>query len=331
MAGKPFNVPFGPQALQAKPAHFLEKTMSRKSILKSVAALATAATLAFSLTACGSDEAPKDKVESSTLGTEADPVRIGVVGAEDYWATFTEEAKKKDLFVEIVDLGEYTIPNTALTEGEIDLNQFQHLLFLAGYNVDSGEDLTPIAGTAVYPLGLYSQKHTSVDTITGGEVAIPNDPTNLSRALLVLQDAGLVKLKDGGSAYSTEFDVLPESKVKVVPVSAEQTVLSLPDVEASIVNNDFLADANLKATDAIYRDSAESEGARPYINVWVSRAEDKDNAVFKQLLDVYKSKVVQDGVLEASGGTAAFANQTGAELEGYLKEIQDDYSAANTK
>lgn len=326
MAGKPFNVPLAARPRRQSPAFQMEKTMTRKISFKSVAALATAATLAFSLTACSSDEtAANDK------GTEANPVKIGVVGAEDYWPTFEEAAEAEGIYVEIVDLAEYSIPNTALTEGEIDLNQFQHLLFLAGYNVDAEQDLAPIAATAVYPLGLYSEKHTSVDSITSGEIAVPNDPTNLSRALLVLQDAGLVELKDGGSAYSTELDVLPSSKVTVVPVDAAQTVVSLPDVEASIINNDFLADANLLPTDALYRDSADSEGARPYINVWAARQDDKGNELYAKLVEIYKSDAVQEGVLAASGGTAAVANQTGAELEGYLAEIQEDFKAANGK
>jgi D-methionine transport system substrate-binding protein len=308
--------------------------MTRKSPLKSVVALATAATLAFSLAACSQDSGEQntgDDTQASTKGTEADPVKLGVVGAEDYWPVFVEEAEKEGIYVEIVDFSEYSIPNVALTEGEIDLNQFQHLLFLAGYNVDAGQDLAPIAATAVYPLGLYSQKHTSVDTITGGEIAVPNDPTNLSRALLVLQDAGLIELRDGGSAFSTELDVLPESKVTVRPVDAAQTVVSLPDVEASIVNNDFLKDAGLEASDALYRDSAEAEGARPYINVWVARDAEKDSELYAKLVEIYKRDVIQEGVLEASGGTAAVANQSGAELEGFLDEIEADFKAANKK
>ncbi|WP_435299249.1 MetQ/NlpA family ABC transporter substrate-binding protein [Timonella sp. A28] len=300
--------------------------MSRTSLLKSLAAVAAAATLTFSLTACGNDNAKEN--ESSAKGTKDNPVTIGVVGAEDYWPTFEAEAEKQGIHVEIRDLAAYDLPNTALTDGDLDLNQFQHLLFLAGYNVEAGEDLTPIGATAVYPLGVYSKKHTSIDQIKGGDVAVPNDPTNLSRALLVLQDAGLIKLRDGGTAFSTEFDVLPESIVKVIPVDATQTVLSLPDVEASVVNNDFLKDAGLKATDAIYKDSADSEGARPYINIWVSRAEDKDNETFKKLVDIYKTQPIQDGVLAASDGTAAFANQTGAELEGYLTQIEEDLKAS---
>ena len=297
--------------------------MSSKNIFKSLTALAAAATLALSLSACGSSEVKTND------GSKENPIKIGVVGAEDYWPTFVAEAEKEDLFVEIVDLGQYTIPNTALADGEIDINQFQHLLFLAGYNEDAKDNLAPFAATAVYPLGVYSQKHESIETITGGEIAIPNDPTNLSRALLVLQDAGLVELKDGGTAFSTELDVLDTSKVKVVPVDAAQTVISLPDVEASVVNNDFLADAGLSATDAIYSDQADSEGARPYINIWVSRDEDKGNETFAKLVEIYKSDVVQEGVLAASGGTAAIANQTGPELEGFLKKIQEDVTASN--
>lgn len=297
--------------------------MSRKNIFKSVTALAAAAVLTFSLAACsGSDEV---KVSE---GTKEDPIRIGVVGAEDYWPVFVEEAEKEGLFVEIVDLGGYDVPNKALAEGEIDVNQFQHLLFLAGYNEETGGSLTPFAATAVYPLGVYSQKHESIDTITGGKVAVPNDPTNLSRALLVLQDAGLIELKDGGSAFSTELDVLDSSKVEVVPVEAAQTIISLPDVEAAVVNNDFLADAGLVATDAIYADSADAEGARPYINVWVSRDADKTNDTLAKLVEIYKGDVVQEGVLAASGGTAAIANQSGSELEGFLKDIQDDIKAS---
>src|SRR5690606_14753864 len=157
------------------------------------------------------------------------------------------------------DLQDYTQANPSLSQGELDANQFQHLQFLAGYNVDADDDLTPIGATAVYPLGLYSEKHDSVEQIpAGGEVAVPNDPTNLARALLVMQDAGLVDLKDGGSAVSTKADVLPGSKVTVTPVAAEQTPIQLQSVDASIVNNDFLEDAGLSADDALFQDDPDS-------------------------------------------------------------------------
>ena len=288
--------------------------MSRTSVLTAVAAL----TLAGLLGACSSDSGSDE------------PIRIGVVGAADeQWKIFEQKAEAAGFDVEIVDFQDYAQPNPALTQGELDLNQFQHLKYLSEYNVSAGEDLVPIAATAVYPLGLYSKQYSSVEEIPeGAEIAIPNDPSNLARGLLVLQDAGLVVLRDGGSAYSTEADVLPESKVKVTPVDAAQTAIALNSVAASIINNDFVADAGLNPADAIFQDDAASEAARPYINVWAVRAEDKDNEEFFTLIEIWKDQEVQDALLEQSGGTAVLANQSAEELQGYLEKIQADTAAA---
>lgn len=289
--------------------------MSRKKLLSAAAAL-----LAVSLLgACSSADA-----------SDAGPIKIGVVGAADeQWKVFEAKAEEAGIDVEVIDFQDYAQPNPALTQGELDLNQFQHLKFLAEYNVAAGEDLVPVAATAVYPLGLYSKQFTSLDEIPeGAEIAIPNDPSNLARALLVLQDAGLVVLKDGGSAYSTEADVLPESKVTVTPVDAAQTAIALNSIAASIINNDFVADAGLEPTDALYQDDAGSEGARPYINVWAARAADADNEDYAKVIALFKETDVQDALLAGSGGTAVLANQTAAELQGYLADIQADGESA---
>lgn len=295
--------------------------MNRKtSLVSALSAVALVATLS----ACGGDPAP-----TSTGGGAAttETVRIGVVGAsDDHWRIFEEKAEDAGYDVEIVDFTEYSLPNPALTAGDLDLNQFQHILYLAQYNVEAGEDLVPIGATAIYPLGLYSKKYESVDDIPeGSEVAIPNDPTNLARALLVLQDAGLVTLRDGGSAFSTEADVIAEeSRVTVTPVDAQQTALALDSVAASIINNDFLTDAGIDPDSALYADDADSDGARPYINIWAARAEDADNATYLELVEIYEDPEVQDALLEASGGTAVLANQPAAELAEILAEVEAD-------
>lgn len=296
--------------------------MSRSTrTARTLGAASLVAALTFGLAACSSDES-----SDAAKGDESNPVIIGVVNAaaDDQWSVFEEQAEAEGISVEIKDLGDYSLPNAALTSEEIDLNQFQHLQFLAEYNANTGEDLTPIGATAVYPLSLYSSKYTSVDEIpTGAEIAIPNDPTNLARALLVLQDAGLLKLKDGGSSVSTELDVLAdESTVTVTPVDATQTAVNLDSIDGAVVNNDFIKDAGLSADAALYQDSAEAEGARPYINVWVSRAADSGDETFLKLVEISHSPEVQDALLEASGGSAVIADQDGATLQGYLDEIQ---------
>lgn len=286
---------------------------------RAISALAVAASLALGLSACGADE------QETASGESDAPVKIGVVNAaDDQWTIFEEKADAAGIAVEIIDLGDYTLPNPALTQGELDLNQFQHLQFLAEYNVNSDEDLTPIGATAVYPLSLFSTKHDSVDAIPeGAEIAVPNDPTNLARALLVLQEAGLLELADGGSSASTEADVLDTSRVKVTPVDATQTATNLESIDGAVVNNDFIQDAQLDPADALFSDNAESEGARPYINVWVARAEDKDNETFAELVEISHDAEVEAALQEAAGGSAFIADQSAEELAEILKEIED--------
>ena len=288
-----------------------------------VLATGLAAVTALALSACAAADV------TAATGTTEDPVRIGVVNSgDDYWDTFTDLAEKEGIAVELVNFSDYQLPNQGLTDGDLDLNQFQHLQFLAGYNTASGQDLTPIGATAVYPLGLYSQKHDSVEAIPdGGEIAIPNDATNQARALLVLQEAGLVALRDGGSAFSTPADILEdESRVTVTPVDAAQTALALQDVDASIINNDFVGDADLAAEDAIFSDDPDSAAAEPYINVWVARADDADNEVFQQLIEIYHSPEVEEGVLEAAGGTGVIKDNPASELQEILAGIEADAS-----
>jgi D-methionine transport system substrate-binding protein len=143
----------------------------------------------------------------------------------------------------------------------------------------------------------------------------------------VLQEAGLIVLREGGSAFSTPADILEdESRVTVTPVEAAQTALALQDVDASIINNDFLGDADLTAEDAIFSDDPDSDAAAPYINVWVARADDAENEVFQQLVEIYHSPEVEEGVLEASGGTGVIKDNSATELQEILAGIEADAS-----
>jgi len=260
-----------------------------------------------------------------------DVVTIGVVGASDpYWADYKEAAADAGIEVDIVDFADYSQPNPALTEGEIDLNQFQHIVYLADYNVSTRQDLAPIGATAIYPLGLYSTKVTSVDGIKKGDtVAVPNDPSNLSRSLLVLQSAKLIVLKDGGTIFSTLDDIdTKKSKVSVKALEASLTATSLPDIAAAIINNDFVEKAGLKFSDAIAKDDPTDPNALPYVNVFAARAEDKDNATYKKLVEIFQqSTKVQDGVRAVSGGSAELVTTPVSELEKSLKDVEEDTAA----
>lgn len=285
-------------------------------ISRKLLSLAAAPLFVLGIAACG-----------SAAGDEG-TVKIGVVGASDpYWATYEEAAEAEGIDVEIIDFAEYTQPNPALTEGELDLNQFQHIIYLARYNVSAGEDLVPVGSTAIYPLGLYSTQYDSVEEIPdGATVAVPNDESNLARGLLVLQSAGLVSLADGGSAFSTLDDVdEAKSKVKVTTLEASLTPTSLPDVAAAIINNDFVEDAGLSAADAIAQDDPSDPKAIPYVNVFAARSGEENNETYLKLVEIYQNtQAVLDGVQKASGNTAEFPKVPVEDLRSSLAEVQKD-------
>ncbi|MGO1543718.1 MAG: MetQ/NlpA family ABC transporter substrate-binding protein [Gulosibacter sp.] len=281
--------------------------------------LATAGALALvgSLAACSS-------------GSD-DTVTLGVVGAsEPYWETFEAAVEAEGIDLEIVDFGDYNQPNPALSAGELDINQFQHVIYLAEHNNASGDTLTTIGSTAIYPLGLYSDKHDSVDAIPdGGVVGVPNDTTNLARGLLVLQSAGLIALEDGGSPYSTVDDIIAEeSRVTVEVFNADLIPASLPDLDAGIINNDFVTDAGLTAEDAIAQDDPSDPAALGYVNVFAVRDEDKDNETLLQIVEIYQNnEEVQQGVIASSGGTAEMLVIPAEDLAAQLQEIQEAQNA----
>ncbi|POH62446.1 methionine ABC transporter substrate-binding protein [Cryobacterium zongtaii] len=289
---------------------------TKKSIL---AALALGASVTL-LAGCAGGAGGNDKT-----------VKIGVVGASDpYWADYTEAAAEEGITVEVVDFADYNQPNPALTNGDIDMNQFQHLVYLADYNVSSGEDLTPIGATAIYPLGLYSTKVTDVaDLGKGDTVAVPNDASNLARALLVLQSADLLTLKDGGTIFSTLDDVDTEkSLVTVTALEPSLTATSLPDVDAAIINNDFVEKAGLKFEDALVKDDPSDESALPYVNVFAVRADDKDNETYAKLVELFQTTTtVTDGLLEVSGNSAVLATTSPADLQAALATVEKDTAA----
>lgn len=305
----------------------MSRIPARRSSLRALAAGLGAIALTASLAACSQGAANP----GASAGSAEDPVRIGVVGAsEPYWAEYEAAAEAAGIQVEIVDFAEYSQPNPALSAGEIDLNQFQHVLYLAQYNVSASDDLVPIGATAIYPLGLYSQKYGSTAEIpAGSQIAIPNDESNQARALLVLQSAGLITLKEGGSPYSTPDDIIAaESKVTVLPVDASLTGPSLPDVAGSVINNDFLGDAGLSPEQAIATDDAEDPAAQPYINIFAAKAEDAANPTYLKLVEIYQNdQPTTSGVIASAGGAAKLVQTSAEELLASLQATQEQYRA----
>lgn len=279
------------------------------------AALGLAAILAAtSLTACGRGDSDSDAIKLGT--TEADM---------SYWPVFISEAEKAGLKIETKQFADYNTPNRALAEKEIDANLFQHLKFLSEHNAASGDNLLPIGSTYLVPLALYWKGHNSLDGIEGQEVALPNDPSNQGRAINVLVQAGLIKLKTDGLISPTPADIdEAASKVKIVPVDSAQTPAVYGEGKPAIINNTFLERASIDPSLAIFKDDANSSEAEPYINAIVVRAEDVNDEKLAKLVDAYHSDAVQEAVAKDSKGTSVEVKRDKEDLKKIVERLQAD-------
>ncbi|WP_091470310.1 MetQ/NlpA family ABC transporter substrate-binding protein [Paenarthrobacter nitroguajacolicus] len=269
---------------------------------------------ALSLSACGG--------ASSGSSTAANTkVVIGVDdGAEEHWTLLKNKLKDQGIDLEVKNFTDGAQINTATQQGQVDINLFQHLKYLSQFNVNSNGTLVPVGATAVYPLALYSEKFKSVEDLPAdAEVAIPNNPTNQARALLNLQTAGLLQLKDGGNSLSTPAEIT-SSKIKVVPVDSNQTVNALKGTtDAAVVNNTQAQKGGLGDEKIIFKEDLNSESLAPYINGFVVKADRKDDPTWKKIVDAYHSPEVEASVTKLNDGNLQFkADWTAAKLQEVL-------------
>ena len=225
-------------------------------------------------------------------------VKVGVVGEQlDQWTPIIDSLAKEGVTVQLVKFGDYIIPNQALEDGDIDLNAFQHYAFLNNQIRDKGYKLCAIGDTFIAPLGLYSRKIKSLSELKSGDkIAIPNDATNGGRSLKVLEAAGLIRV-DPKAGYVPEVSDITENRlgIQFVQVEASQTAGLLPDVAASIINGDHALDHGFFPTkDAIYLEKPGSGSDNPYVNIIAARIADKDDPVYKKIVDAYHSEVVRE-------------------------------------
>jgi len=284
-------------------------------VKKFVAALAVVP-LVFSLAACGS---------SSNGNGDSKKITIGVVGNETANQVLKDEAAKQGITIEYSEFTDYAQPNPAVDAGDNDMNRFQHIAYLANYNVSSGKDLQIVGSTNIYPMAIFSKKHKKVDEIPqGGTIAIPNDSVNEARALLLLKAQNLVTFKSEVHTPTHNDIDTGKSKVKVTPVDATQTVIAMESVDASVINNTFLADAGLSPSDALAQDDPNNPDARRYVNLFVAQKDKVNDETYKKVVEIFHSKAVQDAVKEDSKNTAVEVNLSQDELK---KALEDEEAA----
>jgi D-methionine transport system substrate-binding protein len=215
-------------------------------------------------------------------------------------------AEKDGLKVEIVEFNDYIQPNVALSQGDIDINSFQHQPYLDNIIKDRNYDIVSVAKTVIFPMGIYSGKIKNIgDVPQGGTVAIPNDPTNGGRALLLLEKIGLLKLKPGMGLNATAADIAENPKrIVVKELDAAQIPRILTDVDVAAINTNYAMTAGLVPNkDAIALEDANS----PYANILAVQSKNRENASVKKLIKAYQSDEVKNFINEHFKGSVAVA------------------------
>ncbi|MCW8995232.1 MAG: MetQ/NlpA family lipoprotein [Psychromonas sp.] len=257
--------------------------------LKKIFAVASLAS-ALILTGCND----KDTVVEAQKAADNNKITVGVIaGSEAQVAEVAAKVAKEkyNLDVELVIFSDYITPNAALDEGSIDINAFQHKPYLDQQIKDRGYKFAIAGNTFVYPIAAYSNKIKSIDELKeGDQIAVPSDPTNLARALMLLEHQGLIKLKEGADLSATVLDIVSSPKnLKIVELEAPQLPRALDDVSLAIINNTYAGSINLTAEkDGIFVEDKES----PYVNLIVARQDNINSKNVKTFVKAYQSEPV---------------------------------------
>lgn len=254
---------------------------------KRILAAGAAAVLAVGLTACGGKE---NKADDKTITVAASPTPHAEIleAAKDL-------LKEKGYTLEIKEFDDYPQQNVVVDEGEFDANYFQHQPYLDNFNEEKGSDLVSAAKIHYEPLGIYPGASEDLENIKdGAKIAVPNDATNEARALLLLEENGIITLKEDAGLNVTKKDVEENPhNIEIVELDAAQIARVVEELDFVVLNGNYALDAGFNVqTDAIAKEEADSEAAQTYANIIAVKKENKDSEKIKALVEVLQSEEI---------------------------------------
>ncbi|MBQ8580437.1 MAG: MetQ/NlpA family ABC transporter substrate-binding protein [Oscillospiraceae bacterium] len=261
--------------------------------MKKIIALVLSLVLTLSLAACAGNNDDKTIKVGATPAPHAEILEvIKEALAADGWT------------LEIVEFDDYVLPNTALEEGQLDANYFQHVLYMNDFNASNGTHLVNAAGIHYEPFGIYAGKCASLaDLPDGAKIGVPNDATNEARALLLLEQEGLIKLKDGVGINATKDDIVENPhNYEIYEAKAELLTTLLADVDIAVINGNYAIDAGLKVADALAIESAEGTATEYYQNVIAVKEGNENSEKIQALLKALKSDAVKQYIEDTYNG-----------------------------
>ena len=259
--------------------------------------LLLSAAFALSIAGCANGSSNDDK--TIKIGATAIP------HAEILNDVVKDELEKEGYTLEVTEFTDYVTPNTSLEDGDLDANYFQHKPYLDDYNKNNSTDLVSAAAIHYEPFGLYSTTIKSLDELKDGDkVAVPNDATNEARALLLLQDNGLFKLKDGAGLTATVNDIAENPhNIKIVELEAAQVARVTGETAFVVLNGNYALQAGYSVKkDALAYEASDSEAAKTYVNIIAVKEGNEDSDAIKALVKVLKSDDIKKFIDEKYDG-----------------------------
>ena len=276
--------------------------MSFKQHIKPLAGIVAAAGLALALTACGGNSGAATTAAASSSAASDNVITVGASPSPhaEILEAIKPELEAQGYELKVVEYSDYVQPNVALSEGDLDANYFQHLPYLENYNTENGTDLASAGAIHFEPMGLYAGKSSDITNVPdGAKIAVPSDATNEARALLLLQDQGVIKLTDGVGLEATANDIVENPhNVELVEVEAAAVPRSLQDVDFGVINGNYALSAGLDTSATLASEGADSEAAQTYANIIAVRSGDEDSektqALLKALTSDTARKFIED-------------------------------------
>lgn len=268
----------------------------------------------LSLAACGKQEAPKTETASTGDAKEHTVVMASTGSDADVWRYIATlpETKQAGIKLEVKNFTDYVSMNTAVANKEIDINAFQSYAYLVAFNDSNKDKIAPISTTYLEPMGIYSSKVKKVEEFqNGATIAIPNDGANESRALLLLQSAGLVKLKDGFDyVQGTPADIIENAKqIKIKPIQMATAVRVKDEVDAIVLGNTLAMEGGLNVLkDSIYYEPID-QSTKMNVNILATAAERQNDPVLQKVGALYHTTAVQQYIDQNFGGTKVDVNK----------------------
>lgn len=262
------------------------------------------AVAAVTLAACGNQTS---KQETAKETKPAEHVKVAVVGsaAHEIWDFVADKAKKENIDLEVVEMNDYVLPNTALEEGSVQLNAFQHRAYLAQWNKDKGSEIKEIGTTFIVPLYYFSTKYKSLkDLPENAKVLVPKEVAIQGRALVALETEGLITLKDGVGTKASLADITSNPRnLEIIEAESAQAPRLLQDVDAASINGSMAKDAGLKVEDYIFTDADHLDTIpKDRFNIIAANAKDADNPTYKKIVELFQADDVAKKMNEIGPG-----------------------------